>query len=367
VAAPIRVLVVDDSALVRQILTRALSDDPRIEIVGTARNGVEALEKAVTLAPDVITLDVEMPELDGIEVLRHLSRHSDARVIMLSSVDDAATVYEALSLGAIDFVQKPTGGIALSIAELSLEMCAKIRTAFHVTPDHAAEITRSWLEGPLPEMTQSVARSARPLDAAHGTPLICVGIAASTGGPPALETVFSGLSARVPAAFVIVQHLPAGFSASLARRLSSRSDIVFVEAGQSMALEAGHAYIAPHGTHVRVVTDPLGKHRFDLTREDPIHGVRPSADPMLASLAERFGHGAVGVVLTGMGVDGASGCAAIAAVGGEVIVQDEATSVVWGMPRAVQHSCASHRAYPISLVADKIRRTVHERLEEVGR
>jgi len=360
VTASIRVLVVDDSALVRQILTRALSDDARIEIVGTARNGVEALEKAGALSPDVITLDVEMPQLDGIQVLRHLKKHSDARVVMLSSVDNAATVFTALSLGAIDFVQKPSAGIAISIAELSTELGHKICTAARVSPERAAAIARgrrdSIAEGPHAGPVYRPAVPSREPGVS-----ICVGIAASTGGPPALETVFSGLSANLPAAYVVVQHLPEGFSASLARRLSSRTDISFVKAESAMELESGCGYVAPYGSHLVVISDGAGIHRFSLLDTPSVHGVRPAADPTLASLAEQFGAGSVGVVLTGMGSDGAAGCSAIALAGGEVIVQDEETSIVWGMPHATQLAASPNRAYPIAAISDRVRRAIRDR------
>lgn len=354
----IRVLVVDDSALVRQLLTRALSGDPQIEVVGTACNGIEALEKAGDLSPDVITLDIEMPELDGIQVLRLLRRRSDARVVVLSSIADAATTYLALSLGAIDFVQKPTG-IATSIAELSVEMRAKIRTAFHVDPARVAAIVRGSIADlsghPPPQAVQPSPEIARR------APAVCVGLAASTGGPPALETVFSGLSGDLSAAFVVVQHLPAGFHASFARRLLGRTGMPFVQAEADMALEAGCGYVAPHGRHLTVTAGQDGTRRFSLREDPPLHGVRPAADPMLMSLAEQFGPRSIAVVLTGMGCDGAVGCSAVARVGGEVIVQDEETSVVWGMPRAALHAGATTDTYPLSAIAERIGWAVRDR------
>jgi len=356
----IRVLVVDDSALVRRILTKALSNDPGIEIVGTARNGVEALEKAADLRPDVITLDIEMPELDGFGVLRHLPKRSDARVVVLSSLTDAAAAYPALLLGAIDFVQKPTAGVATSIAELSAEMSAKIRTAFHVDPGHAAEIALQQRA-----LSRGTASPSAPAEGAAGAsiegPGIAVGFAASTGGPPALEQVLSGLSPTLGAAFIVVQHLPAGFSASMARRLSSHTSIEFVEAEQGMPVEAGCGYIAPHGAHLLVIDKDQGGSRFSLLREPPINGVTSSADPLFTSLATRFGSQSIGVVLTGMGADAAAGAAAIKQVGGEIIVQDEATSVVWGMPRAAQRAGAVKRAYPLESIADRVRQAIHAR------
>jgi two-component system chemotaxis response regulator CheB len=361
--SPIRVLVVDDSALVRQILTRALSEDPDIEIVGTARDGVEALQKAAELKPDVITLDIEMPELDGIGVLRHLSKHSDARVVVLSSVDDEGTTYLALSLGAIEFVQKPTAGIATSIADLAADMRAKIRTAFNVTPAHAHALAR---EGSRAlRATRRGAPAASP-EATSARPEVVVGLAASTGGPPALERVVSGLPPSPGVAFVIVQHLPAGFSASFARRLSTHSAVEFVEAEQNAPLLAGRGYVAPHGSHLTIVAGESGIHRCHLSQDPPIHGVRPSADPLFESLAAQFGESSVAVVLTGMGTDGATGAAAVKRAGGAVIVQDEATSVVWGMPGATLRAGAVTRGYPVGDIAGRIVRAIQIRSEEAS-
>ncbi len=354
-ASPIRVLVVDDSALLRQILTRALGEDPDIEIVGTARDGVEALQKAESLKPDVITLDIQMPALDGIQVLRHLPRHSDARVVVLSSVDDAPTTFLALSLGAIEFVPKPSAGVARSIGELSESLGAKIRAAYQVTPEHAVVVPAALREASERDRVAR-ARTARPPSATD--PAVCVGLAASTGGPPALEIVFSGLSQLLPAAYVIVQHLPPGFSASFARRLSAHCDIPIVEAESGMALESGCGYIAAHGRHLTVVTGDDGVRRFELLAEPTIHGVCPSADPLFNSIATEFGDRSVCVVLTGMGVDGANGAAQIAHAGGEVIIQDESSSVIWGMPRAVERAGAAGQIVPIGQVAEKVRAAV---------
>jgi len=336
--------VVDDSALIRQILTRALSVDPRIEVVGTAGTGVEAIEKARALTPDVITLDIEMPELSGLEALPHLIKHSDARIVMLSSVDDPDTTYRALELGAIDFIPKPGGGFASSITELSEVVIKKIRTAYRINPRTARDGAYS-----------ASASSHTGEGIAQGRPRSLVAVAASTGGPPALERLFAGLEAGISAAYFIVQHLPPGFSASLANRLDRISEVVVVQAQDGMTVEAGHAYVAPSGFHMRV-HDRAGKLRIVMEDSPPLHGVRPAADPLFSSVARVAGPDAVGVVLSGMGSDGAMGSVEIAASGGVTIVQDERTSVVWGMPGSVVRANAASVVVPVGLVAAEVRR-----------
>lgn len=350
----IKVLVVDDSALIRQMLTRVLSMDPRIEVVGIARTGLEAIEKARDLEPDVITLDIEMPELTGLEALPHLKRHSNARVIMLSTVDDPDTTYAALSRGAVDFLAKPKGGFASSLEELSEQLLKMIRTAYRVDPGRVTALEQVYDDAPPVVESDQAAH-------AHVGLQNMVAIAASTGGPPALERVFSGLSSSIPAAYLIVQHLPAGFTASLARRLSSVSDVPVLEARDGMMVKQGTAYLAPHGTHMTVMrTNPVSC-RLLLEDSAPVHGVRPAADPLFDSVARVYGDRAIGVLLTGMGSDGARGLEAIREAGGETIAQNEETSVVWGMPGAAVKIKAVRRLVPIGLVAAEIRRTTREK------
>lgn len=358
--ATIRVLIVDDSALIRQMLTRALSMDPRIEVVGTAKDGVEAIEKAKTLTPDVITLDIEMPELTGIEALPHLRKHSTARIVMLSSLDDPETTYKALSLGAVDFMPKPSAGVASSLNELTETLLKKIKTAYRISHEQAqraqqavAEEARSELETPGPVRTR---RAEEP-------PLACVAIAASTGGPPALERVLSGLSASMPAGFVIVQHLPAGFVESLARRLDAVGDIEVSVPADGDMLTAGKAFIAPHGKHMYIERLATAV-RVRFSDAPPLHGVRPAADVLMSSVAKVFGKNGVGVVLTGMGADGAEGAGEIKQAGGDVVAQDEATSTVWGMPAAVVRKGLVTRTVAIAHVAAEIRRAVRAKAGE---
>ncbi|PKQ29880.1 MAG: chemotaxis response regulator protein-glutamate methylesterase [Actinobacteria bacterium HGW-Actinobacteria-10] len=359
----IKVLIVDDSALIRQMLTRALSVDPRIEVVGTAKTGVEAIEQTRLLQPDIITLDIEMPELTGLEALPHLRKLSDARILMLTTLDDPDTTLQALSGGAVDFIAKPREGFASSLLALTDVLLKKIRIAYRVSPDSldrakaGAQITA--LAAHSPEGLSDGGHEAEEPDGERASEIHnIVGIAASTGGPPALERVLAGLNSRLPATYLLVQHLPAGFSTSLARRLSKSSGVPVHEAVDGMILEPARAYLAPHGLHM-VLTEPSpGIYRIRLDDTPPMHGVRPSADPLFQSLAELLGDRAVGVVLTGMGADGADGMASIKSVGGETIAQDEATSVVWGMPGAAHKIGAVRRMVPIDNVAIEIRRVI---------
>ncbi len=355
----IRVLVVDDSALIRQMLVRALSLDPRIEIVGTARNGVEAIEQARALNPDVITLDVDMPELTGLEALVHIRKNSTARVVMLTSDSDSDTMFKALALGAVDFMAKPTAGMANSLTELTETLLKKIRSAHRmpITQGSDAESVQDERSAVV-----GVQSTERPFTG-NRRPQVFVGIAASTGGPPALERVFSGLTPELPATYLIVQHLPSGFSASLARRLSGVGVIPISEAIEGQTLECGHAYIIPYGVHATVV-EIEGLVHIHFVDTPPRHGVRPSADTLFESLAEQLSDRAVGVVLTGMGADGAMGAVALRSTGATVVVQDEETSAIWGMPGSVVRSGAASRVVPLPQIAAEIRRAVRSRSRE---
>jgi two-component system, chemotaxis family, protein-glutamate methylesterase/glutaminase len=337
----IRVLVVDDSALVRQMVTHVLAEVPRIEVVGTARDGVEALTLARELKPDVITLDIQMPKMDGLAALPHLVRDTNARVVMLSSVSDPETTYQALELGAVDFVGKPAQGLATALDELAKELVRAIRTAARISP-----AKRHVIASPP---------SAVPgASAADGDPDRLVVIAASTGGPLALERVFAGLRPDPHTAYLIVQHLPPGFAASLGARLGRAGGLPIVEAEDGTRLRAGHGYVAPYGSHMMVEGRP-GRHTRIVLSEGPhIHGLRPSADPLFESAASEYGSRTTGVVLTGMGSDGAHGLLAIRKMGGRTIVQDEETSVVWGMPGAAVRLGAAAIVVPLDGIAAEI-------------
>jgi two-component system chemotaxis response regulator CheB len=347
-----RVLVVDDSALVRQIVTRILSETPRIDVVGFARNGVEAVAMVRELHPDVVTLDIQMPEMDGIEALKHIVRDSNARVVMLSSCDDPETTYRALEAGAVEFIAKPHEGLASSMGRLSSELVRAVRTAYAVSPDKRVASV------PVPAATPAQPQPATQLDSAPSDPHQLVCIASSTGGPLALERVFAGLRTDTPTSFLVVQHLPAGFAGSFATRLSRVAGFTVVEAADGMRLRSGVGYVAPYGTHMQVEGAPGAATMIRLVDGPTLHGLKPSADPLFESAADCFGSGVTGVVLTGMGSDAALGMVAIREAGGATIAQDEDTSVVWGMPGAAVKLGAAQSVVPIDRVAVEIRRTL---------
>jgi two-component system chemotaxis response regulator CheB len=344
----IRVLVVDDSALVRQILTHVLGDASHIEVVGVARNGVEAVAAARALEPDVVTLDIQMPEMDGMEALRLIVRDSDARVVMLTGIDNPETTFQALESGATEFILKPREGLATSIDRLSVELVRAIKAAYATSPEKRARAA-------APPAETAAAPHVTP---ASGNPERVVCIAASTGGPLALDRVFAGLQPDLSAAFLVVQHLPVGFAVSLAARLAKVAGFPVSEAKDGMRVLAGQGYVAPYGTHMRISGGPRCETCIELVPGPSIHGLIPAADPLLESAAESFGKKSVGVVLTGMGSDAAVGLLAVREAGGHTIAQDEETSVVWGMPGAAVKIGAAQLVVPIDRVAVEIRRAL---------
>lgn len=347
--ANIRVLIVDDSALVRQILSRVLADATGIEVVGTARDGVQAIESVRALAPDVVTLDICMPNMDGLEALRHIERESDARVIMLSSQDDSDTTFRALEMGAVEFISKPREGLASVAERFGTELVRAVRTAYAVSPEKRES-------APPPEAPPAPAPLSEPGDPEH-----LVVIAASTGGPLALERVFSGLRPEPKVAYLVVQHLPAGFSMSFAQRLSRIAGFPVVEAEAGMRVKGGGGYVAPHGTHMRVKGSPGTLTRIELVDGPTLHGLKPSADPLFESAAKAYGHSVTGVVLTGMGTDGAYGLSVIQQAGGHTIAQDEDTSVVWGMPGTAVRLGAAKTVAPIDRISFEVLRALRGR------
>jgi two-component system, chemotaxis family, protein-glutamate methylesterase/glutaminase len=323
------VLVVDDSALVRRVVSDVIDATAEFRVLATARDGLDALQKVHALDPDLVTLDIHMPALDGLQTLGYIMSETPRPVVILSAADAHTTsdlTIRALELGAVDFVQKPKQGEALDEGVLRERLVAALRAARDADPRRVSVL-------------------ARPQTVSHpstrgGAATQVVAIAASTGGPRALATLIPALPNPLGAAVIVVQHMPAGFTLSLARRLDTMSPLPVNEARDGMLLETNRVYVAPGGFHLRVVrrndtpTMALGE-------EAPIWGVRPSADPLFASVARGFGQATIGVVLTGMGRDGAEGLREIRRAGGYAVVQDHATSIVNGMPQsALDHAGA---------------------------
>lgn len=337
---PIRVLVVDDSAFVRFTISKHFDEAPGIKVVGVARDGREALDLIPRARPDVITLDVEMPRLDGLSTLREIMARHPLPVVMVSSrtMEGAQETMQALAWGAVDFVAKPASRASITAA--MDEIIAKVRVA-----------AQARVNGGLPpalsvEQERPRAKTPRPVKA--GDKVVVIG--ASTGGPRALTTVLSELPSDLKAAVLIVQHMPAGFTRSLAERLDSVSPLSVKEAARGDALESGRALVAPGGFHMALD----GEGRIDLNQTSHVHGVRPSVDVTMASVVRRFGASTVGVVLTGMGRDGAHGARLIRDAGGSVVAEAESSCVVWGMPRSVAEAGAASEVVALPGVAEAI-------------
>jgi two-component system chemotaxis response regulator CheB len=355
----IRVLIVDDAVVVRRVVSDLLSTAPDVTVVGTAANGRIALAKIAQLDPDVVTLDVEMPEMDGLETLAALRKsHPGLRVVMFSTVTErgAAATLDALALGASDYVTKPAGvGHAAEARErVRDELLAKIRacTAGPATaPEHAP---------PVP------ARTAAARAGAAGRPVELVCIAVSTGGPAALAQIVAKLPPDLPVPVAIVQHMPPIFTRLLAERLDAQSALRVREGVAGAALEPGTVWIAP-GDHHMFVTPDGGRVRLGTNREPPENSCRPAADVLLRSAAEVHGAGVLAVVLTGMGTDAVRGCEAVWRAGGRVLVQDEPTSVVWGMPGGVFRAGIADEALPLAAMPEAIVRRARAGRATAGR
>jgi two-component system chemotaxis response regulator CheB len=362
-----RVLVVDDSAFMRHCIGRALSAQPDLEVVGTASDGIEALELVRRLQPDVVTLDVEMPRLDGLRTLEILMRDMPRPVVMLSSLTEAgapATI-RALELGAVDFVTKPAPP-AVGVRQVEPRLVAAVRAAAQARvpgtpaptpgrPSPPPPLPRAGERWPKAGVRASEGRVAEGRregspGSAHARADQAVAIGCSTGGPRALLEVIPRLPADLPAAVLVVQHMPAGFTRSLAERLDQVSALPVKEAQQGDLAVPGLVLLAPGGRHM--VVDPGGRVR--LTDEPPVHGVRPSVDVLLRSLPPVFGERCVAVILTGMGCDGTDGAAGVRAAGGRVLAEDASTATVYGMPRAVAERGLAHRQAPLPAMADAI-------------
>jgi two-component system chemotaxis response regulator CheB len=320
----IRVLVVDDSALMRKLIPAILARDPSIEVVGTAMDGAFALKKIEELHPDVVTLDLEMPRMDGMETLRLIMRRTPLPVILFSthSKEGAYATFKALALGAIDFVAKPKDAAAGRIDVIAEQLIEKIKVAKRAGAFKSAPPVI--VETPLPR--KKVNRATLPPNR-----IIAIGI--STGGPNALQFLLSQIPADFPASIVIVQHMPEGFTEMFARRLDDCCAIDVQEAKSGDLLVAGRALICPGNRHIMVRRMPRGDIAV-LSDGPAVNGHRPSADVLFHSVAQEFGLTAVGVIMTGMGEDGAEGLGAIRAAGGMTLAQSEDTCVVGGMPHA---------------------------------
>lgn len=336
----VRVLIVDDSALMRQILTKLLSSDPEIDVVGSAPDPYVARQKIKDLDPDVITLDVEMPRMDGLTLLEKIMRLRPTPVVMVSTLTQkgADTTLQALELGAVDFIGKPTIDVQSGWEELQDELIGKVKAASRARVTALADRT---------------AAKPRPVAAlGFSTTDRIVAIGASTGGVEALREVISAMPADGPP-ILIVQHMPQSFTERFAERLDSLSAMSVSEAADRARVMPGHVYIAPGNRHLKLVRSGAQFH-CQLTDESPVTGHRPSADVLFDSVADAAGANAVGVILTGMGKDGAVGLRKMRDTGATTLGQNEASCLVYGMPKAAAAAGAVMDEYPLGRIAGMI-------------
>jgi two-component system chemotaxis response regulator CheB len=355
-ASRIRVLVVDDAVVIRKIVTDVLAEDPEIEVVGTAANGRIALQKITQVNPDILTLDVEMPEMNGLDMLKELRKtYPRLPVIMFSTLTErgANATIEALTLGASDYVTKPAniGSVGAALQRVREQLIPKIKSLCR--PQN--------LTAPAPRLVAQAPGVARvgpglpPPPSRSSIEVVAIGV--STGGPNALAVVIPQLPVNFPVPIVLVQHMPPMFTKFLAERLNSQSALEVCEAAGGEVLEAGRLYIAPGDYHM-LVKQRGAQMVTALNQAPPENSCRPAVDVLFRSVSEIYRSGVLAVVLTGMGQDGLRGCEDIKRAGGTIFAQDEATSVVWGMPGFVVKASLADHVLPLTEVATELVRRV---------
>jgi two-component system chemotaxis response regulator CheB len=347
-AKSIGVLVVDDSAFMRKTLTDILESDMDIKVIATAKDGLEALEKAKSFSPDVITLDVEMPAMDGLTCLKELQKITDAPVIMLSGVtkNGAKSTIEALEAGAIDFITKPAGLFDIAGEAKKKEIIEKILMARHIRNSSSKAIKEETAR-PIIHTDREIKRNTDLKS------LITIGT--STGGPKALQEVIPFIPGDVPAAVVIVQHMPPGFTKSLADRLNTISDLFVKEAEDNEEIKPGYAYVAPGDFHLEIHRTPKNTLKIRLTQGPPVGGLRPAVNVMMNSIAATRFPNVIGVIMTGMGSDGSEGIVNIKNSNkGFIISQDEKSCVVYGMPKSAVNTGVVDAVVPLKEIAEVI-------------
>ncbi len=336
----------------RRLITEIVESRTGFLVVGTARDGADAVSKVRQLRPDIVTLDIQMPVLDGLSALAQIMVEMPRPVVMLSaagsSSDNSATI-RALELGAVDFVRKPSGPVSIDLVAVRAELLKALDAAAMVRVPHASIPLRVERAKPAPPV--SVPESAEPVRPVPARGVVVV--AASTGGPKALAEMVAHLPKGLNAAMLVVQHMPADFLHSLARRLSQVNVLPVKVGAQGETIMSGHIYLAPGDRHMSVLIEG-GLPVIKLDEGPAVCGVRPSADPLFSSAAAAFGENVVGVVLTGMGRDGADGLCAIRAAGGGAIVQDRASSIIYGMPRAALAAAGADRVVAPRIVGPAI-------------
>ncbi len=349
-----RVLVVDDSAFMRKVISDIINADPNLEVIDKARDGMDAIKKIKELKPDVVTMDIEMPGMDGLSALAQIMRETPVPIIMLSSLTKAGTeqTVKALSLGAVDFIPKPSGQISLDIDKVKDEIIGKIKIVAGTKKKLKNYNSISQFVEHKVAKGDKIVDKLKPLQN-----LIAIGT--STGGPKALHQVIPKLPGSINAAILIVQHMPPGFTKSLAERLDSISNIKVKEAEDNELIIPGCAYIAPGDFHLTVKAKQMTNKNelyISLNQLPPFGGHRPSVDVMFNSIVEEFQGRVIATIMTGMGSDGAEGLAKIKDKGGLTIAEDQSSCIVYGMPRAAIEKGKVDRVVPLTSISDEILR-----------
>lgn len=356
----IKVLIIDDSALVRQVMTKILNADNAIEVVGAAKDPLDAREKIKKLNPDVLTLDIEMPKMDGITFLSNLMRLHPLPVVMVSTLTEkgADITFEALELGAIDFISKPKLDVTEGLNEYAAEICEKVKSAATVNVSKISDRRARKLTNKEPVKVDPKLSADAVLEKRNAsttklkTTEKIIALGASTGGTEAIKEVLMSMPASSPG-IVISQHIPAAFSKPFAERMNKHSAMTVYEAVDGQQILPGHVYIAP-GSHHLIVERSGARYICRLNDGPPVNRHKPSVDVMFRSVAQNVGQNAVGVILTGMGADGAEGLKEMLENGATTLVQDEKTSVVWGMPGEAFKIGATQDQYPLEKIAAEL-------------
>jgi len=349
----INVLVVDDSAFMRKAISTMLDKDPDIKVVGMARDGQEGLEQVRKLNPDVVTMDIEMPRMDGLTALRHIMMESPRPVIMVSSLttEGAEATLKAMELGAVDFIPKQLSKVSLDIIKIEKDLIDRVKTVAtrrmrHFRARAAAAPATPRPVAPRPTPMRAPSAGGRPV---HDV----VAIGVSTGGPPVVQKILSSLPEDFPAGIVIAQHMPAAFTGPFAKRLDSVSKISVKEAESGDILKPGHAFVAPGGRHI-VLDQKISRIEIVVTDEPKDALYKPSANVLIASVAAAVGKRGLGVILTGMGSDGCEGIRQLKEKGGRALAQSDSTCVVYGMPKAIVDEKLADEIVDLDDMADSI-------------
>ena len=354
----IRALIVDDSALIRKLLSDILSEDPNIIVIGTAVNGKDGLEKIVKLRPDVVLLDNVMPVLDGLKTLARIMKECPTPVVMVSALGERAEeiTLTAFEYGAVDVIQKPEGILSQSMPDMAEEICRKIRAAAKANLENLECMRNSELEKPEINKREEKLEENRPR---KETPSVrnVLAIGASTGGPRALEKLISSFPADIPAAVLVVQHMPAGFTASLSKRLNSKTALRVKEAQEGDTVEEGTVLVAPGNYHMEIVQKTINgrkKEVVHLSCGPKELGSRPSVNALFRSIAPIYGSKIISLVLTGMNCDGADGAEEVKKMGGKVIAEAQSSCVIYGMPREIVRRKLADFVLPLDKMAEEI-------------